>query len=52
VSLALASLVAGFEERQFVKLHRAHGIGPTPRWTVSHHWLSYDVEKQQLYGSD
>jgi hypothetical protein len=52
VSFAIAALVAGFEERQFMELHRATGIGPTARWTVSNHWLSYDLEKQQLYGSD
>jgi hypothetical protein len=52
VSLALASLVAGFEEQQFVKLHRASGIGPTARWTISQHWLSYDAQEQVLYGSD
>lgn len=51
VSLAVASAVAAYEEHQFIQQHR-HGIGPTARWTVSHHWLAYDAETQVLSGSD
>jgi glucan phosphoethanolaminetransferase (alkaline phosphatase superfamily) len=52
VSLGIAVLVAAFEEWQFVQRHRTTGIGPTARWTVSNHWLSYDAAQQQLHGSD
>jgi hypothetical protein len=51
VSLAAAALVASFEEYQFIQRHQ-RGVGPTARWTVSHHWLAYDAETQRLYGSD
>ncbi|HEX8295512.1 MAG TPA: hypothetical protein VF593_04390 [Chthoniobacteraceae bacterium] len=52
VCLGAAALVASIEERQFVQRHRIAGIGPTARWTVSNHWLSYDAQRQQLNGSD
>ena len=52
VSLGAAALVAEFEEQSFVRTHRGTGVGPTARWTVSHHWLSYDREAQRLDGSD
>ena len=51
VSLAVAAAVAAYEEQQFVQQHR-DGIGPTARWTVSNHWLSYDAQTQILSGSD
>jgi hypothetical protein len=51
IALICACLVAAFEESQFIDQHRA-GVGPTPRWTVSHHWLSYDSSTGQLNGSD
>jgi hypothetical protein len=46
-----ACLVAAFEESQFIAQHSS-GAGPTPRWTVPHHWLSYDAANGQLHGSD
>ncbi len=52
VSLAAAMLVAGIEECLFVQKYGSTGVGPTPRWTVSTHWLSYDREAQRLDGSD
>lgn len=51
VAFIVACSVATFEEFQFISLHRA-GVGPTPRWTVPHHWLSYDATTKQLDGSD
>ncbi len=51
VSLAAAAAVAAYEEHQFVQRHR-DGVGPTARWTVSDHWLSYDARTQILSGSD
>lgn len=51
-SLGVALLVAGIEEHLFVRKHRETGVGPTARWTVSNHWLSYDRETQKLNGSD
>ena len=51
VALIGACSVAAFEERQFIAQHSS-GVGPTPRWTVSHHWLSYDSSTGQLDGSD
>jgi hypothetical protein len=51
VSLAVASAVAAYEEHQFIQQHRG-GVGPTARWTVSHHWLAYDAQTQELSGSD
>lgn len=51
VAFVCACSVAAFEESQFIAQHRA-GVGPTPRWTVSHHWLSYDSATGELYGSD
>jgi len=51
-SFGAALLTAEIEERSFVLRNREFGIGPTARWTVSHHWLSYDREEQKLYGSD
>jgi len=52
VSFGAAALVAGFEEHFFISKYRDTGIGPTARWTVSHHWLSYDREARRLDGSD
>jgi hypothetical protein len=52
LSLTAAALVAGIEERLFVQKYRDTGAGPTPRWTVSNHWLSYDRETHRLNGSD
>jgi glucose dehydrogenase len=52
LSLVAASVVAGIEERIFAQKHRDTGVGPTPRWTVSNHWLSYDRDTQHLNGSD
>lgn len=51
ISLIAAFTVAAYEERAFVQQH-ADGIGPTGRWTVSHHWLAYNAETQELYGND
>jgi hypothetical protein len=51
VSLAAASAVAGYEEKQFVSEH-PNGIGITKRWTVSNHWLAYDAETKRLNGGD
>jgi hypothetical protein len=51
-SLGLAASVASFEEYRFVQHHCDSGVGPTARWTVSNHWLSYDAKEQKLYGSD
>ncbi len=50
-SFLAAAGVAEFEEWQFVRKH-ASGVGPTARWTVSNHWLSYDAQTKQLHGSD
>lgn len=50
VSLAFA--VAGIEETVFIQKHKETGIGPTARWTVSNHWLSYDAKTRKLNGSD
>lgn len=52
VGFALAAAMAGTEEYLFVRKYQNSGIGPTARWTVSMHWLSYDRETQQLHGSD
>lgn len=49
--LAAAFGVAAFEEYTFVRQH-PHGAGPTPRWTVSMHWLAYDADRRALSGSD
>jgi hypothetical protein len=51
-AFGLASLTATVEEKVFVRRHQAAGIGPTPRWTVPHHWLEYNKATQTLYGSD
>jgi len=51
VALIAACTVAAYEEKAFVRQH-AEGIGPTGRWTVSHHWLAYNAETQELYGND
>lgn len=51
ISFASACLVAAYEESQFVAQHR-NGVGPTNRWTVPMHWLSYDAATQKLQGSD
>ena len=48
----LAAIVAGTEEYLFVQKYRETGIGPTPRRTVSNHWLAYDAKSQRLDGSD
>jgi hypothetical protein len=52
VGFLLAATVAGAEEYLFVQKYHESGTGPTPRWTVSNHWLAYDKEKKRLYGSD
>jgi len=52
VSLALAFTVAGLEEFMFVQKHKAAGVGPTARWTVSNHWLSHNAKTGALDGSD
>jgi hypothetical protein len=51
-SLALAFGVAGIEEAMFIQKHKETGIGPTARWTVSNHWLSYNAQTGKLDGSD
>lgn len=51
LSLLLACCVASYEELRFIRDH-PDGGGPTPRWTVSHHWLSYDAKTRVLSGSD
>lgn len=51
ISLAAASAVAAFEEHEFIQQHR-EGVGPTPRRTVSHHWLAYDAQTKRLSGAD
>ena len=51
ISLAIASAVAAFEEHEFIQQHR-EGVGPTPRRTVSHHWLAYDAQTKRLSGAD
>lgn len=51
LALALACAVAEYEERLFVR-HHPRGVGPTARWTVPDHWLSYDAESGVLAGSD
>jgi hypothetical protein len=51
VAFICACLMAAFEESQFIAQHSG-GVGPTPRWTVPHHWLSYDPVTKQLCGSD
>lgn len=43
--------LAAYGEHQFVQRHR-DGVGPTARWAVSDHWLSYDARTQILSGSD
>lgn len=52
VSFMLALFVAGLEEYLFVRKYRDSGSGPTARWTVSMHWLAYDLVNKHLYGSD
>lgn len=52
VCLAVAFGLAAMEEAAFVRAHRVTGCGPTARRTVSMHWLAYDADKGQLYGSD
>ncbi len=52
LSLTAAAVVAGLEEHLLVQKYRNTGVGPTPRWTVSNHWLSYDRETRLLNGSD
>jgi hypothetical protein len=52
VSFAVAAVVAGVEEAQFVRQHRESGAGPTARWTVSWQWLAYDAGSGQLTGAD
>ena len=52
VGLAVACAVAAAEEHVFIRIHQEAGCGPTPRWTVSNHWLSYDPETRILDGSD
>jgi hypothetical protein len=51
VAFVCACSVAAFEESRFISQHGS-GIGPTPRWTVSNHWLAYDPATDRLYGSD
>jgi hypothetical protein len=50
--LFFACIVAGAEEQIFIRIHQDGGVGPTARWTVSNHWLSYDAETKSLDGSD
>ena len=38
--------------KAFIQKHGETGIGPTARWTVSSHWLSYDAKTKKLSGSD
>jgi hypothetical protein len=52
VCLIAAGVVASLEERQFIARYHDVGVGPTARWTVSMHWLSYDRDAQRLNGSD
>jgi hypothetical protein len=52
VSMTLAFAVAGIEEAAFIQKHKETGIGPTARWTVSNHWLSYNAKTGKLDGSD
>jgi O-antigen ligase len=52
LSLFAAAVVAGVEEHLFIQKYRDTGVGPTPRWTVSNHWLSYDRVAGKLHGSD
>lgn len=52
VCFAVAAGVAGYEEAEFVRKHEAKGVGPTPRWTVSNHWLAYSATERKLTGSD
>ena len=52
VSLLTAATVAAVEEHLFIQKYRDTSVGPTPRWTVSNHWLSYDHKTQRLEGSD
>jgi hypothetical protein len=40
------------EEHLFAIRHRVNGIGPTPRWTVSIHCLSYGAKTGVLSGND
>ena len=51
-SFAIAHVVAATEEYLFVQKHKATGVGPTARWTISQHWLAYDKEHKRLDGSD
>lgn len=51
-SFLIACAVASAEEYLFIQKYKDTGVGPTPRWTVSHHWLAYDKERQRLDGSD
>jgi len=50
--LSVACIVAAAEEHIFIRMHQEDGVGPTARWTVSNHWLSYDAETKTLDGSD
>ena len=52
VSFFTAATVASIEEHLFIRKYRDTGVGPTARWTVSNHWLSYDHSTQRLDGSD
>ena len=52
IGFALALVVAGIEEQEFIIKYRDTGIALTPRWTVGMHWLAYDLENGRLYGSD
>ncbi len=52
VGFFVAAAVAGAEEYYFVRKYQNTGVGPTPRWTVSNHWLAYDRDAHRLYGSD
>jgi hypothetical protein len=52
VCFGFAMLTAEIEERLFVQRYRETGIGPTPRWTDSNSWLSYDAQTHQLNGAD
>ncbi len=52
VAFLMAASVAGAEEYLFVRKYQNTGVGPTNRWIVSMHWLSYDKDAHRLYGSD
>ena len=52
LALVVACVFAGVEEHLFVQKHRAEGADPTPRYTVTMHWMAYDAQSGQLRGAD